>query len=187
MPSLRHAGLRPLTCATPDCPRLVHFARRCSGLSARQGRWVCRQQRQPNHLSETVAGRPITQKEQQQEPNHPVRRPCGNCNRNIASNCGCCFRDGRLGLYKVALASASTFSGSVVRTPSGGERLRKVCCRGTSRFGHLCSQFSSVCGSSLHSGHVGSAAGSSRWAYALWSRVCPPRRWLGGRRLPCWG
>ncbi len=29
------AGIRPLTCATPDCPRLVHSARRCSGLSAR--------------------------------------------------------------------------------------------------------------------------------------------------------
>ncbi len=32
------AGNRPLTCATPNCPRLVHSARRCSGLSARQGR-----------------------------------------------------------------------------------------------------------------------------------------------------
>ncbi len=30
--------------------------------------------------------------------------------------------------------------------------------RRPSRFGHLCSQCSSVCGSSLHSGHVGSAA-----------------------------
>ncbi len=39
----------------PDCPRLVHSARRCSGLSTRQGRWLCRQRRQPNHLSETVA------------------------------------------------------------------------------------------------------------------------------------
>ncbi len=43
-------------------------------------------------------------------------------------------------------------------------------------FGHLCSHCSSVCGSSLHSGHVGSAAGSSRWAYTLRSRVCPARR-----------
>ncbi len=40
------AGIRPLTCATPDCPRLIHSARRCSGLSAREGRWLCRQHRQ---------------------------------------------------------------------------------------------------------------------------------------------
>ncbi len=40
----------------------------------------------------------------------------------------------------VVEASASTFSGSGVRTPSGGEGLLKVCCRRTSRFGHLCSQ-----------------------------------------------
>ncbi len=44
-----------------------------------------------------------------------------------------------------------------------GEGLPKVCCRGTSGFGHLCSQCSSVCGSALHNGHVG----SSTWAYAL--------------------
>ncbi len=75
----------------------------------------------------------------------------------------------------MALASASTFSGSVVRTPSGGEGLPKGC-RRTSRLRHLCSQCSGVCGSSLHSGHVGSAAGSSRWAYALRSGVCPARR-----------
>ncbi len=53
------AGIRPLTCATPGCPRLVHSARRCSGLSGRQGRWLCQQHHQPNHLPETVAGRPI--------------------------------------------------------------------------------------------------------------------------------
>ncbi len=76
----------------------------------------------------------------------------------------------------MALASASTFSGAVMRTPSGGEGLPQVCCRRTSRFGHLCSQCSSVCGSSLHSGHVGSAAGSSRCAFALRSGVCPARR-----------
>ncbi len=76
----------------------------------------------------------------------------------------------------MALASASTFTGSVVRTPRGGEGLPKACCRGTSMFGHLCSQCSGVCGSSLHSGHVGSAAGSSRWTYALRSGVCPARR-----------
>ncbi len=69
--------------------------------------------------------------------------------------------------YKVALASASTFSGSVVRTPSGGKGLPKMCCRRTSRLGHLCSQCSCVCGSFLHSGHVGSAAGSRRTAFAM--------------------
>ncbi len=41
---------------------------------------------------------------------------------------------------------------------------------------HLCSQCSSVCGSSLHSRHVESAAGSSWWTYALRSGVCPARR-----------
>ncbi len=109
------AGIRPLTCATPDCPRLVHSARRCSGLSARQGRWVCRQHRQPSHLSETVAGRPITQI-QQQEPNHPARRPCGNCNRNIACNinsltcsgCHTAFHRSWSGLTRDAAAAALT-------------------------------------------------------------------------------
>ncbi len=76
----------------------------------------------------------------------------------------------------MVLASASTFSGSVVRTPRRSEGLSKVCCPRTSRFGHFCSQCSSVCGSVLHSGHVGSAAGSSKWAYALRSDVCPARR-----------
>ncbi len=32
------AGIRPLTCATTDCPRLGRSARRCNGLSTRQGR-----------------------------------------------------------------------------------------------------------------------------------------------------
>ncbi len=65
----------------------------------------------------------------------------------------------------MALASVSTFSGSVVRTPIGGEGLRQ-----------LCSQCSTVCGSSLHSGHVGSTAGSSKRAYALRSGMCPDRK-----------
>ncbi len=73
----------------------------------------------------------------------------------------------------MALASASTFSGSVVRTQSGGEGLPKVCCRRTSKFGHLGSQCSSDCSSPLHSG---SAAGSSNWAYTLRSGVCLDRR-----------
>ncbi len=76
----------------------------------------------------------------------------------------------------MALAHASTFSGLVARTPSGGEGLPKVCCRSPSRLGHLSSQCSSVCGSSLHSGHVGSASGSRRWAYALRGGLYPARR-----------
>ncbi len=74
----------------------------------------------------------------------------------------------------MALAIASIFSGSVVRTPSGGEGLPKVCFRRKSRFGHLRRHFSSVCGSSSH---VGSVSRSSKWAYALRSGVCHDRRW----------
>ncbi len=33
-----------------------------------------------------------------------------------------------------------------------------------------------VCSTSLHSGHIGWAAGSSKWAYALRIGVCPARR-----------
>ncbi len=79
----------------------------------------------------------------------------------------------------MALGSASTFSASVMRTASGGEGLLNECCRRTSRWhrdGHLCSQCSSVCGSSVYSGHVGSAAGSSNWCNALRSEVCPDCR-----------
>ncbi len=32
------------------------------------------------------------------------------------------------------------------------------------------------CGSSVHSGHERSAAGTSKWAYALSSSMCPARR-----------
>ncbi len=70
--------------------------------------------------------------------------------------------------------------------PEWDEGLPKVCCRRISQFGHLCCQCSSVCGSSLHSGHVGSAAGSSKWVYALRSGVCPDRRRARERLLPCW-
>ncbi len=76
----------------------------------------------------------------------------------------------------MAVTSTSAFSRSVVSTPSLSEGLPKVRYWGTSRFGHLCSQCSSVCGSSLHSGHAGSAAGSSKWTYALRIGVCPHRR-----------
>ncbi len=86
----------------------------------------------------------------------------------------------------MVLANASTFSGSVVRAPSGGEGLPKVYCRRTSRFGHLCSQCPSVCGSSLHSGHVRLAAGPSEWAYVLRTGVCPDHS-TGSRLQPLRG
>ncbi len=54
---------------------------------------------------------------------------------------------------RVALASASTLSGSVVRTLRGGEGLPKIFCLVASSLGHLCSQCSIVCGSSLQRGH----------------------------------
>ncbi len=53
------SGTRPLACGAPDCPRLAHYARRCRGLSARQGWWMGQQHRLSNRLSETAAGRPI--------------------------------------------------------------------------------------------------------------------------------
>ncbi len=59
--------MRPLTCASPDCPSLVHSAMRYSGLSARLARWLCRQHRQPNGRSETVAGQPIAKIQQQEQ------------------------------------------------------------------------------------------------------------------------
>ncbi len=73
----------------------------------------------------------------------------------------------------MVLASASNLSGSSVRTPRGGEGQPKVRCRWTLKFVHLCSHCFSVCGSSMHSGHVGSSAGSTKWAYALRSGVHP--------------
>ncbi len=81
----------------------------------------------------------------------------------------------------VIITIAETFnwvvdSGFAIRTPSGDEEPPKVCCRRTPKFGHSCSQCSSVCGPLLHSGHVGSAAGSRKWANALRSDVCFDRR-----------
>ncbi len=73
----------------------------------------------------------------------------------------------------MALASANAFAGSVVRSARGSEGLAKACCWRTSWFGHLCSQCSTVCVSSMYNGHVGTAVGSTRWAYALSSCVCP--------------
>ncbi len=44
-------------------------------------------------------------------------------------------------------AAASTFSGSIVRAPSRDKGLPKVLCQRTSRFVHLCRQYSPVDGS----------------------------------------
>ncbi len=53
--------------------------------------------------------------------------------------------------------------------------------KGQQRFdagGHRdsCISAVNVCGSTLHIGRAGSAAGSSNWAYALRSGLCPGRR-----------
>ncbi len=65
---------------------------------------------------------------------------------------------------RVTLASASTLSGSVVRTLRGGEGLPNVFSLVASSLGHLCRQCSIVCGSSLQRGHRGPAEGSRRLA-----------------------
>ncbi len=63
---------------------------------------------------------------------------------------------------RVTLASTSTLSGSVVRALRGGEGLPNMFCLVASSLGHLRSQCSIVCGSSLQRGHRGSAEGSRR-------------------------
>ncbi len=65
---------------------------------------------------------------------------------------------------RVTLASASTLSGSVVRTLRGGEGFPNVFCVVASSLGHLRSQYSIVCGSSLQREHRGSAEGPRRLA-----------------------
>ncbi len=65
---------------------------------------------------------------------------------------------------RVTLASASTLSGSVVRTLSGGDGLSKIFCLVASSLGILRSQCSIVCVSSLQRGHRGSAERSRRLA-----------------------
>ncbi len=50
---------------------------------------------------------------------------------------------------------------------------------GGHRYLGVCSQCSSVCSSSLHSGHTGLSAGSSKWAYAMRSGVYSERRRAG--------
>ncbi len=51
---------------------------------------------------------------------------------------GCCFFVDSMpkGYLKVTLASASTFSGSVVRASMGGERLPKMSCLVAGAWGH---------------------------------------------------
>ncbi len=65
---------------------------------------------------------------------------------------------------RVTLASASTLPGLVVRTLRGGEGPPNMVCLVASSLGHLRSQCSIVCGSSLQRGHRGSAEGSRRLA-----------------------
>ncbi len=65
---------------------------------------------------------------------------------------------------RVTLASASILSESVVRTLRGGEGLPNMFCLVASSLGHLRSQCLIVCGSSLQSGHSGSAEESRRLA-----------------------
>ncbi len=65
---------------------------------------------------------------------------------------------------RVTLAGASILSGSVVRALRGGEGLPTMFCLVASSLGHLRSQCSIVCGSSLQRGYSGSAEGSRRLA-----------------------
>ncbi len=65
---------------------------------------------------------------------------------------------------RVTLASASTLSGSVVRTLRDREGLPKMLCLVASSLEHLRIQCSIVYGSSLQRGHRGSAEGSRRLA-----------------------
>ncbi len=58
---------------------------------------------------------------------------------------------------RVTLATARTLSGSVERTLRGGEGLPKMFCLVAPSLGHLRSQGSIVCGSSLQRRHRGSA------------------------------
>ncbi len=65
---------------------------------------------------------------------------------------------------RVTLASASTLSGSEVMTLRDGEGLPNMFCLVASSLGHLRSQCSIVCGSSLQREHRGPAEGSRRLA-----------------------
>ncbi len=62
----------------------------------------------------------------------------------------------RLGpLEKGFLASASKLPRLVVRIVSGEDGSPKSCCLCAAAFGHRCSQFSAVCGSTPQLGHSG--------------------------------
>ncbi len=63
---------------------------------------------------------------------------------------------------RVTLASANTLSGWVVRILRSGAGLPKMLCLVTLSLGHLRSQCSIFCGSSLQRGHRGSAERSRR-------------------------
>ncbi len=65
---------------------------------------------------------------------------------------------------RVTLEGASNLSGWAVRTLRGEEGLPKMFCLVASSLGHLRSQCSIVCGSSLQRGRRGSAEGSRRFA-----------------------
>ncbi len=60
---------------------------------------------------------------------------------------------------RVPLTGATTLSGSAVRTLDDGEGASKTFCLAASSFGHLPSQCSIVCGSSLQRGHSGFKGG----------------------------
>ncbi len=81
---------------------------------------------------------------------------------------------------RVTLARASTPSGSVVRTLRSGEGLPNMFRLVASSLGHLRSQCSIVCGSSVQRGHRGPAEGSRRLA-EVFSNGVWPARWRARR------
>ncbi len=85
----------------------------------------------------------------------------GNFERETWQSCCCCLSFGAY--LRVAIASASTLSGSGVRTLRDGEGFPKMFCLVATSLGHLCSQCSIVCGSSLQRGHNGSARSWGDW------------------------
>ncbi len=100
------SGTRPYIRGAPNCPCLVHSARRCTGFSARRGRWVSKQHLQPNRLSETTVRRLIAYI-QQPAPVHPARQSI-TCNIDLLtwSSCHAPFPWFCSGLTKDAAAAA---------------------------------------------------------------------------------
>ncbi len=81
---------------------------------------------------------------------------------------------------RVALASASTLSGSVLRTLRGGEILPKMFSLILpSSLGHPHSQCSIVCGSSLQRGHNGSAEELRRFSVGFQQRSVAEQSFCG--------